>query len=139
MAAKQNFCPAGEELESRNLLNIGTPALGAFVGIEGIRDAEHRALVQQRVHARRIPKQSDEVTEIVHTRPTFTWQVPASLASAFTTPGHPHSITVQVHTVTGRNAFAPVRQPAHPVQNLTVSVTAAANLPAGALVAFSSR
>ena len=136
MSAKQNFCPAGEELECRSLLNIGTPVLGAFLGIESIRESEHRAMIQQRVHARRIPRSSDDALEIVHAWPTFTWQAPASLPSTFTARVHPHSITVQIHTFADRSASAHVQSPAHGDQTLTVTVTPAPNLPAGALVTF---
>ncbi len=139
MAAKQNFCPAGEELESRNLLNIGTPMLGAFLGIESIREAEHRAMVQQRVHAQRIPKASDDAPEIVHAWPAFTWQAPASLPGTFTTPVHPHSITVQVQGFGSRDASAHVHQAVHADETLNVTVTPIANLPAGAMVTFNHR
>jgi hypothetical protein len=136
MAAKVGFCPVAEELESRSLLNIGTPVLGGFLGIEGLQEAEHRAMVQQRVHARTLPRPSEHSSTSTVSVPTFTWQMPAGLPSTSTGSVHPHSIPMQMHALAGRGASWPFQAPAHTGQNAPLFLTPAASLPAGAFGAF---
>jgi hypothetical protein len=136
MAAKVSFCPEAEQLESRSLLNIGTPVLGAFLGIEGLQESEHRAMVQQRVHARTLPRSSEHTWTSVVSTPTFTWQMPASLPSTAAGSVHPHSIPMQMHPFAGRDSAGTVQPPAHSGQNPLLSVTPTASLPAGAFGAF---
>ena len=136
MSAKQNFCPVGEELESRSLLNIGTPVLGAFLGIESLHESEHRAMVQQRVHARTLPKTSEHSSESSVTVPTFSWEIPAGLALNFKPMVHPHVIQMRTHTFAGHDTTGPGQQPAHAGKQPPLSLTPAANLPAGVVGAF---
>ncbi len=136
MFAKQNFCPTGEELESRSLLNIGTPVLGAFLGIESLHESEHRAMVQQRVHARTLPKTSEHSSTTTVTPPTFSRQIPAGLELNFTPMVHPHAIQIRMYTAADHVTTGSVQQLVHTGQQTPLTLTPAASLPAGVIGAF---
>jgi hypothetical protein len=123
MSARKNFCPVGEELESRNMLNVGTPLLSAILQMESTHAAEQRSMVHQRVHARTIPKWSAHKPTGTSPdgTPTVTWQVPADLQNGFLVGAHSHSISGQTSTHGGRGAAGPVQElPGHAHQGPVV-------------------
>jgi hypothetical protein len=142
MSAKTNFCPAGEELESRSLLNVGTALLGAIAEIDGVHAVERRAMVHQRVHARTFPRTSvHNATSTKQDAPVvFTWQFPAGTAHNFPRAIWTHLNSGQLNT-TGDPAEAQAAVPVAPAhvqsyQNTPVILISALNLPAGAMGAI---
>ena len=109
MSAKRNFCPAGEELEARSLLNIGTPLFSAVMQMESLHEAEHRGMVHQRVHARTIPRWSSQNAKNPSGSPTFAWQVPGDLPHTSPAVVHPHTVHVRPNTSGVQDAVVPVQ------------------------------
>ncbi len=110
MSAKNNFCPVGEELESRSLLNVSTPLFSAVMHMESLHEAEHRAMVHQRVHTRTFPKSSTQnPINPTTTTPTFTWQAPADLPQTSSAKVHPHTVHVQTNTNSAHVMVVPVQ------------------------------